>query len=336
MIVPSMVDRLYSESHAYVRELADRVRSILTVYCRENKYLYEDRIKTLESTAEKLETGRYRTWQDLDDLFAASIVIPLITEEKAVVDFLTDRFERVAINLRGKSQKSPDTFRFDSTRFVGRLPRESGSAEGDVYSIYSVSFEVQVKTVFDFAWTRTTHALTYKGPSVSWERQRLAAQLKAAAEQMDMLVLGFDSMTKFAGAGSWPGTDDRAKIEHFLRERVESGAIPRELVPKDWTRFADNAYRVLQIFGGDPPTGMGQRHLKRLDNLLDILNREITKLGPDGIPRSISLLQFVVGVLGSANLACPKQNAFFFLQTQEMKSLFPNAIIPGDLFKEGK
>jgi ppGpp synthetase/RelA/SpoT-type nucleotidyltranferase len=334
MIVPSLVRHLYDETLPYVEALGQRVRDILTAYCRQKHYLYGDRIKALDSVAEKLETGRFKTWEQLDDLFAATVIVPLVTEEDAVLDFLRDRFETIDVKRRGTAKKPPDTFRFDSTRFIGRIRRGEGISFEPSPSIYSVSFEVQVESVFEFAWARTTHALAYKGPHVSWERQRLAAQLKAATEQLDMLVLAFDSISGFSASGNWPGIEDRAKIETFFRERVASGAIASELAPKDWTRFADNAYRVLQIFAGERPSGPGQRQMERLDELLDHVGREVTRLGPKGVPRSLSLLQFVVGVLGCSGLHCRKQEGFYFVRTHEMESLFPQVVIPGDIFGE--
>jgi ppGpp synthetase/RelA/SpoT-type nucleotidyltranferase len=332
MIVPNSVRQWYEEVSPYVNAMRDRVRDVIAPYCREQRFLYEDRIKSLESIAEKIETGRFRSWDDLDDVFAATVVIPLVTVEMEVLEFLREKFEQVSIRSRGSSRKPPDVFRFDSTRFIGRLRRPPVSAASSSPSIFDHTFEVQVKTVFEFAWTRTTHALTYKGDTVSWVRQRLVAQLKAATEQMDMLIQGFDEVSAYASPGSWPGVDDRAKIEEFFKNKISDGSIPEELAPKDWTRFANNAYSLLLTFAGERPTNPGGRELGVLADLLKPLEREISRLGSKGMPRSISLLQFVAGVLGSCGREVPRQQNHYLLQSDELKSLYPNAKFPCKAF----
>jgi ppGpp synthetase/RelA/SpoT-type nucleotidyltranferase len=332
MIVPNALRRIYDETLPYVEALAERVRDVLSSYCRTHHFIYEDRIKSLDSVAEKVETGRFRTWADIDDLFAATIVVSLVTDEPEVLSFLKERFGTVEIRRRGGAKKPPDAFRFDSTRFIGKLKNPLDSDPISSPSIYDFRFEVQVKTVFEFAWTRSTHALAYKGPRVSWERQRLAAQLKAATEQMDMLIHGFDKVTDYVGSAKWPGVHDRARIEEFFRARIDRGSIPSELAPQNWTRFSDNAYRVLQIFAGDRPGGGGNRKVKDMDALLEKINEEITSLGADGIPRSISLLQFIMGILSSSELECRKQSGFYFLITNELATLYPKMRIPCDEF----
>ncbi len=332
MIVPNLVRQWYDDALPYVEDLGQRVRDVILPFCREHHLLYEERLKTVESLAEKIETGRFRDWDELDDLFACTIVIPLVTDEQAVLSFLRNTYSEVRLHQRNAARKPPDAFRFDSTRFIGRLRRKFAMDTDTVRSVYDYSFEIQIKTIFEFAWTRTTHALTYKGDRVSWERQRLAAQLKAATEQLDMLVHGFDEMSSYAPQGQWPGVSDRVEIESFFKRKVTEGAIPSELAPKDWTRFADNAYSLMQTFSGKRAGGSGSWGIVNLKNLLGSIEKEIAELGVKRIPRSISLLQFVAGVLGSKGKSPRKQEKYYFLLTDDVKSLYPHIDLPCEVF----
>src|SRR5262249_23950560 len=145
---------------------------------------------------------------------------------------------------RGATKKAPDIFRFDCTRFVGRLysPEDVSSSE----PAYNLLFEVQIRTAFEHAWSVATHDLTYKNAEVSWERLRLAAQLKATVEQLDMLVAGFQDSTKFIAQSSWPEIDARKAIVLYFQKLFDEGKLVAELKPKDWTRFAENVSNFLR------------------------------------------------------------------------------------------
>ena len=78
MIASTAIKVRYEERAAYAPTLQKIVREILGPYCAECHFGFHDRIKTLESVAEKLETGRVESWTELDDLYAATIVVKLI------------------------------------------------------------------------------------------------------------------------------------------------------------------------------------------------------------------------------------------------------------------
>ena len=327
MIIPQAIYRIYEDTLPIVENTRERVSDILKHFCSQKGYLFEDRIKSPESVTEKIETGRYATWSDIDDLYACTIVISLISEEDYVISFLENKFEKIKIIRRGEANKQPDTFRFDSTRFIGKLkyPLE--------LEIETVMFEVQVKTVFDFAWAKTTHALAYKSEKLSWQRLRLAAQLKAAVEQLDMLILGFAQTSEYVGQGHSPEIEDKITIQIFFKKKVD--LIPSELIPQDWSRFSDNVYRLFQAFKGERPTGHSNQKLSNLDICLTELDKEINNLGSKKIPRSLSLFQFVTCVIGSLEnkSAKSKKHKYSFLVTEEMKLLYPKLNILGETFK---
>jgi ppGpp synthetase/RelA/SpoT-type nucleotidyltranferase len=329
MIIPQAIYRIYEDTLPIVENTQERVSDILKHFCSQKGYLFEDRIKSPESVTEKIETGRYATWFDIDDLYACTIVISLISEEDSVISFLENKFEKIKMIRRGEANKPPDTFRFDSTRFIGKLKHPLG------LEIKTVMFEIQVKTIFDFAWAKTTHALAYKSEKLSWQRLRLAAQLKAAVEQLDMLILGFDQASEYVGIGHLPEIEDKTAIQIFFKKKIEIGLIPGELTPKDWSRFSDNVYRLFQAFKGERPTGHSNQKLSNLDVCLNEFDKEINNLGSKKIPRSLSLFQFVTCVIGSLEnkSAKSKKHKYSFLVTEEMKLLYPKLHILGETFK---
>ena len=321
----------YEELADLLQAVAARVGDIVRAHCAECGYLFEERVKTLESVAEKIECGRFPDWSSLDDLYACSIIIPLPSQESSVVDFLNTAFQQISLRNRDVQLKPPEAFRFDSTRFVGRL-RQTGPEETvGTLGLSQMRFEVQVRTVFDYAWGKATHSLVYKAAGSEWKALRLAAQLKAITETLEMLVLGFEQATAYVADGKWPVVEDKAAIRAFFQSKLTEGLIPSELKPESWSRFVDNVHRLFMAFEGQDPTRMSFRKLERLREYLSILHRAINELGIDRFPRSISLFQFVVGALGSVLTVRPG-HSYYLPVPSDMNWLFGNLSIPGLVF----
>jgi ppGpp synthetase/RelA/SpoT-type nucleotidyltranferase len=238
VIVAPEITRRFDLASGDLQRLDSRIRDYVMSLCNDCGYAWVGRRKTLVSTAEKIESGRFRAWRDVDDLIAYTIVVPTAMEVPDVLQDLEKRFHKIVIRDGRKTIKAPDVFRFDATRFIGKID-VSPLPEQDA-SLGDLAFEVQVRTAFEHAWSVTTHALAYKAGMVDWRRQRLAAQLKAAIEQLDALIIGFESATGNVVAQHWPVTACRSKIEDHFRRLLESGVLPSEAAPESWERFSWN------------------------------------------------------------------------------------------------
>jgi len=315
MITPAEINARYVDVEPYLRPLQRYLDSTLSPYCDDQGFAVVSRVKTLESVAEKIESGRYSNWMEIDDLVAFAIVIPTLAEENSVIEFLRKHFRTVAVKHRGGSQKAPEVFRFDSTRFMGRLqpPPES---EGE-RPIDRIPFEVQVRTAFDHAWNVTTHALAYKSAVIDWKQQRLAAELKATAEKMDLLIMAFQEASLKIPESPWPIIQAKKEIHQFYAEAAEQGLIPRELLPKDWTRFTDNVF------------DLGMRCHQRLapeeiaSTVAHAVRAELAALGVEKIPRSLSLWQITLASMSKAGLLKAPLRRHWPLITPELESLYP-------------
>ncbi len=234
-----------------------------------------------------------------------------------MLEFLDATFERIALRRRGGAAKAPDVFRFDSTRFIGRLSTRISGEPATEFS--RIKFEVQIKSAFEHAWASTTHALTYKGSDVKWSKLRLTAQLKAAVEQLDMLVLAFEETSLRIEEGTWPEVEAKATLSSFFQSAVDRKDIPEELAPKDWSRFCDNAYAVTRA--ATRSQNYEPNDIAKV--ILGAVAAELAVLGPDMIPRSISLWQLTFGALCKYQVVKPPLGRFVPLITPELESLYP-------------
>lgn len=317
MITAPQTKNKYISIESYLEFVRTRVRDTLLAYCDAKNYAFVTRVKTLPSLSEKIESGRYKKWSEIEDLLACAVVIPTLVDEDPVLTFLASAFEQVDLKKRGGTQKAPDTFRFDSTRFIGRLRRPENIAVDE--PSYQVIFEVQVRSAFEHAWSVTTHELTYKGQIVSWNRLRLAAQLKATAEQLDMLIIGFEDAAKKIAPSHWPEIQAKTEIADFFKEQFRIDRLPIELTPKDWSRFSDNIFAMLR----SSAWSKGKRPAEIAQAISNHMTAEIALLGRERIPLSVSLLQFVFGTMCKAGIIAAPLDRYCPVITPELETLYP-------------
>lgn len=142
---------------------------------------------------------------------------------------------------------------------------------------------------FEHAWSVTTHNLTYKSRDVSWNQLRLTAQLKAAVEQLDTLILAFEGASEKIQASDWLEIKAKGALKRFMASAVDAGQIPVELTPKDWSRFVDNAFRLLRCGGMRKPDDIGK-------TVQHALTEELNRLGAGNVPLSVSTLAIYIGM----------------------------------------
>ena len=174
MIIAKEIKLKFDYHQPYIEKLGTLVNQTLLPYCEANNFAYTYRYKTLESLSEKIETGRYNSWENIDDLFAVSIIIPSHKNEKEIIIFLSNVYKKVSLKAKGSTLKPPDVFRFDSTRFICRLK----SLEDDEDNLINkINFEVQIRTAFEHAWSIATHPYAYKTDKVDWKILRLEGNI---------------------------------------------------------------------------------------------------------------------------------------------------------------
>ncbi|WP_176300259.1 RelA/SpoT domain-containing protein [Burkholderia vietnamiensis] len=326
MIVPAQLTQKHNLFRPYLEQIEERVKGIIFAYCSARGYAFIGRLKDAESLFEKIETGRFSNWSGLDDLYGCSIVIPFIEAEAEVIEWLKSEFDVIDLKLRGATQKDPTVFRFDATRVIARLNEPVLAANSPLAKI---AFEVQIRTAFEHAWSVATHSLAYKGERVDWSRLRLAAQLKATVEQLDMLVLGFDAAAAAIHAQRWPDVAVRSKIEDLFRSRFDQGQLPAEVKPASWMRFCENVQRL--ILSTSPRRLSGNDAQTFVEKRLRTIEIELDKVGAD-YPRSLSLLQFCIGVLAETGHIEGKLHKYVPYLSPELLSLYPKSKIAGPGF----
>ena len=323
MIYPSILDRKYNEYKPFVEEVAKRVKETLLNFCDNHGYAFTSRIKTIESLAEKIETGRFSKWSDLDDLFACTVIIPTLSHEDQSIEFCRNVFKVIETKKRGRQQKSPDTFRFDSTRIYAKLKINDELIKDNILSIYTIKFEIQIKSAFEHAWSVSTHVLVYKNSEIDWKKLRLAAQIKANVEQLDMLILAFEQTSTFIKDNNYPEIKIKSDLASQINKLFKDGKIHDELKPKDMSRFCDNLYYLLI------KTIPDNQIKKAIKQFVEVI--QSTK--NNQVPLSISLFQYFVAVLIENQIIQAPTQKYYWHITKEVIDLYPSLKNVNSLFE---
>lgn len=68
MIIDSRLKNTYLSEFTQYEILLKKLDQTLLSYTKKKNFAYSSRIKSIESISEKIETGRYEKWDDIDEV----------------------------------------------------------------------------------------------------------------------------------------------------------------------------------------------------------------------------------------------------------------------------
>ena len=220
--------------------LGEEVEALLKAKVEQRRWFFLSRLKTLQSFALKIESGRVQDPSSIEDFFACTIVVATIAQiqeaEKLILDFFDLSYRRPKND--STTHKSSSDFPFDDLRlYVARRAQVSGKHP----DLNGLVFEVQIKTTLQHAWSLATHDLIYKTNTVSWPLERIAYQVKAMLEHAEIAIDKADSLAGAAGVSKCNNRTDKIfdMIENLKNTWDE------ERLPDNVKRLAET---VLELF----------------------------------------------------------------------------------------
>lgn len=247
MKVPLSIRNSYSNLYEQYLPLSNKINGIFES-CKKKGWLYDYRLKSLESYALKLETGRY-TFPNIDDFFACIFVVPnrnCIDEViEAINPFIEIQERKPKDNIT--TSKFPESFVFDDLRLYVKY-KDNPSLPPTSFT--SLMFEIQIKTFLQHAWAIATHDLTYKSNTVSWAKQRIAFQVKAMLEHIEISIQEAEMLSKNGEL------DKKHKYIESLTtiEKIVKTHWQDEELPFDIKRLTENIYNLCKTLDIDITT----------------------------------------------------------------------------------
>lgn len=218
--------------------LKDKVGEVLADSCESNEWFFEHRIKSEESYALKLATGRYNG-VEIDDFYACTIVVPNLRYVADAVELVSACYDVIEKRPKDIIKSRPTDFSFNSIRLLCKLKKGVKESYWD-----SCVFEVQVKTLLEHACSKATHDFSYKSGTVSWSRERLAAQIKAVLDNADLSILEMENLSSSTFLNRKNESYEKMKlIVDFIR--TEWKQVSESIFPHDLKRLAEVTSNVL-------------------------------------------------------------------------------------------
>ncbi len=206
---------------------------------KKDNWHYESRIKSVDSFALKIESGRFDPVR-LEDFFACRIVVNSSKAIEEAMKLIKSHFEIVRKRPPDPliTHKSPDLFAFDDLRLYVKL-KENKILPPRIQD--NIIFEIQVKTFLQHAWQIATHDLIYKANNISWSKQRIAFQIKAMLEHAELSIEAADDLANLPNLSK---SDEKILYQKDVMKTI-SGLWEKEDLPNDLTTFTRNLAKLL-------------------------------------------------------------------------------------------
>lgn len=243
MKVAHSIREIYDERRPVYLSLREEIDSFFSNNKRE-RWHYESRVKELLSFALKAETGRFEKISEIEDFFAACLVVENRSSFKEAFTIIKDRFEIVYQRPEkdNETHKMPSSFVFDDLRLYLKIPiNPDRRAKG----IENIIFELQLKTFLQHAWSIATHSLIYKGSESNWASSRIAYQVKAMLENAELSISESDALRESPLVNKTSKEEILSKqLISFLRDNWNEEQLPVDLI-----RLSSNVKELIGIFG---------------------------------------------------------------------------------------
>jgi ppGpp synthetase/RelA/SpoT-type nucleotidyltranferase len=206
---------------------------------KDPRWHFEGRVKQVESFALKIESGRIRKPEALEDFYACTLVVRNAPEIPEAERRIRERFTILERRPRKDvdTRKRPEQFPFDDLRLYAQLQENPSLPKTDLHEI---RFEVQIKTFLQHAWSIATHDLIYKTDDVQWSKARIAYQIKAMLEHAELSIGQAEQLSNGALVNqSDAATRELQEIIAIFRQRWEVGRLPADI-----KRLAENVQQV--------------------------------------------------------------------------------------------
>ncbi|WP_346294337.1 hypothetical protein [Sphaerothrix gracilis] len=283
MKISKKAREIFASAEERYSRLAAEVSAKIKPAVESQDWFFIHRVKTLESFALKLETGRIDNPLEPDDFYACTIVVStqseIETAERLIESFYTPQFRKPERD--DDTHKEASSFVFDDLRLYVTRGESAGRENADLEGLL---FEIQIKTILQYAWGRATHDLIYKTDSVSWPKERIAFQVKAMLEHAELAIADANNLSRSSAIAK---KDRKTSSVLKIIDQIER-IWPSDALPEDRRRLAENVRQALAI-----------ANIKDADRLTGLVEAEIRRVGL--LPRDLSPYAFVVQALAQAH-----------------------------------
>lgn len=242
MKIAKAIRDTYNSVKSQYERLSDDVRAKIEPQISSRGWFFVYRLKEVESFALKIETGRVDDPCRMEDFFACTVVVPTLLQV-SVAEQLLEEFYDVETRRPSSDEtthKKSSDFVFDDLRLYLKRRMTTTGRNDDLEGMV---FEVQIKTVLQYAWGIASHDLIYKTDNVSWPKERIAFQVKAMLEHAEIAIAEAERLADSPAISKCDGeTTTTLEIIHVIRKLWSPERLPRDI-----KRLAESVHQVMKF-----------------------------------------------------------------------------------------
>ncbi|MFE5646870.1 hypothetical protein [Rhodococcus sp. NPDC056516] len=230
---PAAVLQAYGQLSPHLDTLVDYFKSLISNTLQEAKPIAVIQRKKLPASIyQKLQTGKYQSILEIDDLIGFTIVLRTRSELDSACKQI-ESSEIQSYNSQGRANVEPSDFKYREPKISAKPAKNYLDRHPELADI---SVEIQFTTALQHALDAATHDFDYKGTDYEWAKFRVVAQLRATLELADTMI---DDMQK--GSSPINGIVSNSSGYHTEKEllTVIKKHFQTENLPADLRRLID-------------------------------------------------------------------------------------------------
>jgi len=225
MIIPKSIEAFYGkmlESLNILKYNVDQTLGNIAVSLHIN-YI-EARIKPEESFIAKLEKeGCKNPALEVGDLLACRLITKSNSNLCEIIDKLREVFN---IEYRSDRSYRPDQFIYDDIQLILSFKDNPLISNKE---ILGKKFELQIRTGLQDALAEVIRGETYKTDMLTWQKERMASELRANLELMDSILSDFITASRMQEEKDYKPFQQRNEIIKLLKDVWENEKLPSDL-----------------------------------------------------------------------------------------------------------
>jgi putative GTP pyrophosphokinase len=200
----------------------------------------EARLKKFKSFEEKLIRKGYRKPEEVTDLAGVMIVGSVLSNAELISKKIKSakEFQIDWDNSEDHSIKlAEDRVGYRGKNYLAVLRNEAFGNTNEYDKFKGLGFEIQIKTLLDYAWGKIEHDRNYKTADELAEKNGVRRRFKLAAGALELVDYEFDRLSK-----------ETEKIADPIRNKISKGDLNEEISPYSLRAFLTQHFRDIPGF----------------------------------------------------------------------------------------
>ncbi len=225
MIIPKTIEAFYGRIVDSLNLLKSNIDQTLGNIADSLHITYVPaRIKPKDSLMAKIEKeGCKDPANEIKDLVACRFIVKSTSDINAIIERLEEIFN---VEKRDPRTYRPDQFIYDDIQLILSFKDNPLISNKE---IVGKKFELQIRTGLQDALAEGIRSETYKSETVTWQKERMASELRANVELVDTILSDFPTVSSVQEEKDYELFEQRNKIITILKNTWSSEKLPDDL-----------------------------------------------------------------------------------------------------------